>query len=143
MISCEMAGCVDSAELTAKFITGETLEICESCAHYWLKQEESPKITRHQERKFYAMKTETKEKFFLDTCDFCPSRYPAAVKFVQVWDQWHVSHWLEPLNPLAGSDWLATWCAACGPQHRSEINFRAWKEKKQQHTTEREQTQNA
>jgi hypothetical protein len=138
-----MAGCFDTAELTAEFITeteSETLQICESCAHYWVKQPESPKITRHQERKFHAMKTETPEKFFLDTCDYCPSRYPVAVKFVRVSDQWNVSHWLEPLNPLAGSDWLATWCQNCGPQHKDEFSLRAWKEKREQHTNKERAT---
>jgi hypothetical protein len=37
MFSCDMAGCVDMAELTAKVNTEartETLELCLSCAHY-------------------------------------------------------------------------------------------------------------
>jgi hypothetical protein len=137
MFECDMAGCFDTAELDAEFPNGESFEICESCAHYWMKQQENPKITRHKERKMYAMKTEA-ENFFLDTCDYCPSRYPAAVKFVRVYDQWNKSHWLEAINPLAGSDWLATWCQNCGPQHQSEINFRTWKEKKHTTNTERE-----
>jgi hypothetical protein len=138
MISCDMAGCVDSAELTAEFTSGETLEVCESCARYWLEQLENPKITRHKPKKVYAMTAlqthtpETKSRLVLDLCDYCPSRYPAAVKFVQVFDQWQKASWLEPANPLTGSDWLATWCENCGPQHQNELNIRAWKEKKNQ-----------
>ena len=137
-----MAGCFDTAELDAEFTNGESFEICESCARYWLEQPEQPKITRHRPRKVYPMSTKTKtpertEQLVLDTCDYCPSPYPKAVKFVKVWDQWDISSWLEPVNPLAGSDWLATWCENCGPQHQNELNIRAWKEKKNQHATER------
>jgi hypothetical protein len=143
MISCEMAGCVDSAELTAEFTSGEKMEICESCGRYWLEQPEQPKITRHRRRKVYAITAletdtlETKKRLVIDLCDYCPSRYPAAVKFVEIFDQWQKASWLEPINPLAGSDWLATWCDRCGPQHRSELDIRAWKEKKNQHAKER------
>jgi hypothetical protein len=90
-----------------------------------------------QKRKFYKIQQPGPE-YFLDTCDFCPNRYPAVVKFVRVYDQWKKSHWLEPINPLSGSDWLATWCQNCGPQHQNEINIREWKEKKNQHAIERE-----
>ena len=76
--------------------------------------------------------------YFLDSCDFCPGRYPAVVKFVRVFDKWKVSQWLESINPLAGSDWLASWCESCGPQHKSELDFREWKEKKHQKANERE-----
>jgi hypothetical protein len=128
METCEMAGCVDMAELTAEFTNGESFEICESCGRYWLERlpENQPKITRHRPKKVFAMTAlethtpETKSRLVLDLCDYCPSRYPAAVKFVQVFDQWQKAIWLEPVNPLAGSDWLATWCDSCGPQHRSE-----------------------
>jgi hypothetical protein len=143
MESCDMAGCVDMAELTAEFTNGEKMEICESCARYWLEQAEQPKITRHRRRKVYAITAletdtlETKKRLVLDLCDYCPSRYPAAVKFVQIFDKWQKASWLEPLNPLAGSDWLATWCESCGPQHRSELDIRAWKEKKNQTARER------
>lgn len=138
-----MTGCFDSAALTAEFTSGESFEICESCARYWLEQQEQPKITRHRPRKLFAMtaiETETtgiKSRLVLDLCDYCPSRYPAAVKFVQVFAKWSKSSWLEPINPLAGSDWLATWCESCGPQHKSELDIRAWKEKKNQHALER------
>jgi hypothetical protein len=143
-----MAGCFDTAELDAEFTNGESFEVCESCARYWLEQPENPKITRHKPKKVYAMTAlethspETKSRLVLDLCDYCPTRYPATVKFVQVFDKWQVSHWLEPVNPLTGSDWLATWCENCGPQHKSDLDLRDWKEKKQQHATEREQKQN-
>ena len=143
MFECDMAGCFDTAELDAEFTNGESFEICESCARYWLEQPEQPKITRHRPKKVFAMTAlethtpETKSRLVLDLCDYCPSRYPAAVKFVQVYDRWQISHWLEPVNPLAGSDWLATWCENCGPQHQNEFNIRAWKEKKNQHAIER------
>jgi hypothetical protein len=136
MFECDMAGCFDTAELDAEFTNGESFEICESCARYWLEQPEQPKITRHRPRKVFAMTAleentpETKKRLVLDLCDYCPSRYPAAVKFVQVFDQWQKASWLEPINPLAGSDWLATWCENCGPQHQNELNIRAWKTKK-------------
>ena len=144
-----MAGCFDTAELDAEFTNGESFEICESCARYWLEQPEQPKITRHKPRKLFAMsamETETtgiKSRLVLDLCDYCPSRYPAAVKFVQVFDKWQKASWLEPVNPLAGSDWLATWCENCGPQHQNDLNIRAWKEKKNATKTERETKQNA
>ena len=144
-----MAGCFDTAELDAEFTNGESFEICESCARYWLEQPEQPKITRHKPRKLFAMsaiETETtgiKSRLVLDLCDYCPSRYPAAVKFVQVFDKFGKASWLEPVNPLAGSDWLATWCENCGPQHQNELNIRAWKEKKNATKTERESKQNA
>ena len=143
-----MAGCFDTAELDAEFTNGESFEVCESCARYWLEQPENPKITRHKPKKVYAMTAlethspETKSRLVLDLCDYCPTRYPATVKFVQVFDKWQVSHWLEPVNPLTGSDWLATWCENCGPQHKSDLDLRDWKEKKQQHATERESKQN-
>jgi hypothetical protein len=158
MFICEMSGCFDTAELTAEFTHNykegketEIFEICESCARYWLEQPAAnqPKITRHKPRKLFAMTAleertpETKSRLVLDLCDYCPTRYPATVKFVQVFDKWQVSHWLEPVNPLAGSDWLATWCENCGPQHQNELNIRAWKEKKNQTATERETKQNA
>ena len=141
MFVCEMAGCFDSAELTAEFNTAGEItkyEICESCGRYWLEQPEQPKITRHRPKKVFAMTAlethtpETKSRLVLDLCDYCPSRYPAAVKFVQVFDKWQKASWLESINPLAGSDWLATWCQNCGPQHQNELNIRAWKEKKNQ-----------
>ena len=141
-----MAGCFDTAELEAEFTNGESFEICESCARYWLEQPEQPKITRHKPRKLFAMsaiETETtgiKSRLVLDLCDYCPSRYPAAVKFVQVFDKWEKASWLEPVNPLAGSDWLATWCENCGPQHQNELNIRAWKEKKNQHANQERAT---
>jgi hypothetical protein len=143
MESCDMAGCVDMAELTAEFTSGEKMEICESCARYWLEQPEQPKITRHRRRKVYAITAletdtlETKKRLVLDLCDYCPSRYPAAVKFVEIFDKWQKASWLEPVNPLAGSDWLATWCESCGPQHKSELGIRAWREKRNQTATER------
>jgi hypothetical protein len=146
MFVCEMTGCFDSAELTAEFTTGQSFEICESCARYWLEQQEQPKITRHRPRKLFAMtaiETETtgiKSRLVLDLCEYCPSRYPAAVKFVQIFDRFGKASWLEPVNPLAGSDWLATWCESCGPQHKSELDIRAWKKKKNQTATERELT---
>jgi hypothetical protein len=149
MFECDMAGCFDTAELDAEFTNGESFEICESCARYWLEQPEQPKITRHKPRKLFAMsamETETtgiKSRLVLDLCDYCPSRYPAAVKFVQVFDKWQKASWLEPVNPLAGSDWLATWCENCGPQHQNDLNIRAWKEKKNATKTERETKQNA
>jgi hypothetical protein len=149
MFECDMAGCFDTAELDAEFTNGESFEICESCARYWLEQPEQPKITRHKPRKLFAMsaiETETtgiKSRLVLDLCDYCPSRYPAAVKFVQVFDKFGKASWLEPVNPLAGSDWLATWCENCGPQHQNELNIRAWKEKKNATKTERESKQNA
>jgi hypothetical protein len=148
IFECDMAGCFDTAELDAEFTNGESFEVCESCARYWLEQPENPKITRHKPKKVYAMTAleertpETKSRLVLDLCDYCPTRYPATVKFVQVFDNWQVSHWLEPVNPLTGSDWLATWCENCGPQHKSDLDLRDWKEKKQQHATEREQKQN-
>ena len=146
MFVCEMTGCFDSAELTAEFESGESFEICESCARYWLEQPEQPTITRHRPRKFYAMTAletdtpDTKKRFVLDLCDYCPSRYPATVKFVQVFDNWQKAHWLVPVNPLAGSDWLATWCESCGPQHQNELNIKAWKTKKNETAIERERT---
>lgn len=149
MFICEMSGCFDMAELTAVFnqdTQTETFEVCESCARYWLEQPEQPKITRHRPRKLFAMTAletntpETKKRLVLDLCDYCPSRYPAAVKFVQVFDKWQKASWLEPVNPLAGSDWVATWCESCGPQHQNELNIRAWKKKKNQTATERELT---
>jgi hypothetical protein len=146
MFECDMAGCFDTAELEAEFTNGESFEICESCARYWLEQPEQPKITRHKPRKLFAMsaiETETtgiKSRLVLDLCDYCPSRYPAAVKFVQVFDKWEKASWLEPVNPLAGSDWLATWCENCGPQHQNELNIRAWKEKKNQHANQERAT---
>jgi len=142
MFECDMAGCFDTAELDAEFTNGESFEICESCARYWLEQPEQPKITRHRPKKVFAMTAlethtpDTKSRLVLDLCDYCPSRYPAAVKFVQVFDQWQKASWLEPVNPLAGSDWLATWCENCGPQHQNELNIRAWKEKKNQHANQ-------
>jgi hypothetical protein len=75
---------------------------------------------------------ETETKLYLASCDFCPERYPAIVKFVKVWDQWRVSNWLETIHPLAGSDWLATWCESCGPQHQNELNIREWQRRKQE-----------
>jgi hypothetical protein len=154
-----MAGCVDSAELTAHIKSEtktETLEVCQSCAQYlngyFIGLEEntkSLKITRHRPKKLYAMTAlethtpETKKRLVLDLCDYCPSRYPAAVKFVQVFDKFGKASWLEPVNPLAGSDWLATWCENCGPQHQNDLNIRAWKEKKNATKTERESKQNA
>ena len=68
------------------------------------------------------------EKLSLHTCDYCERPYPALVKFVETYDQWGVSHWLTPVDPLSGSDHLATWCANCGPRHRSERNYREWQQ---------------
>jgi hypothetical protein len=66
------------------------------------------------------------EKISLATCDFCKGPYPAVVKFARVYDQWGVSHWLEPIHPLSGSDHLAIWCESCGPKHRSDRRYREW-----------------
>lgn len=48
-------------------------------------------------------------------CDFCGS----SVEFVTVWDQSYFSSWSEPTVPNSGSDYLAIWCADCGPKHRN------------------------
>ena len=52
MIICEMAGCHDIATHTADFWhVPESLEICESCAGYWMEnQDEEPKIKKLNER---------------------------------------------------------------------------------------------
>jgi hypothetical protein len=49
---CEMAGCNDRATATANFWQySESFEICESCAGYWMEnQEEQPKIKKLNER---------------------------------------------------------------------------------------------
>lgn len=45
-------------------------------------------------------------------CDFCG----AGVAFQRVYTG---PFWtLSAVDPGAGSDYLATWCAACGPAHR-------------------------
>jgi hypothetical protein len=53
MIICEMAGCNDMATHTADFWrVPESLEICESCADYWMEnQDEQPKIKKQNEGK--------------------------------------------------------------------------------------------
>jgi hypothetical protein len=63
-------------------------------------------------------------------CDFCEGQYRQPIKFRKVYDQWESSSWHEPLDPLTGSDWIANWCAHCGPQHRSERAYREWQQKK-------------
>lgn len=51
----------------------------------------------------------------LSACDFCGDY----VQFCRVTPDggpfWH----LAPVLPGAGSDYLATWCEQCGPQHRN------------------------
>jgi hypothetical protein len=53
MIICEMAGCHDIATHTADFWrVPESLEVCESCAGYWMEnQDEQPKIKKQNEGK--------------------------------------------------------------------------------------------
>lgn len=50
---------------------------------------------------------------FTAPCDFCG----ADTYSVRQYDQWHVSHWLVPIDG-SGSDHLAIWCKDCGPKHR-------------------------
>ena len=72
----------------------------------------------------------SKQELFTGYCDLCDGQYPATVKFVKVYDEFNQSHWLEPLDPLSGSDAIAIWCGNCGPNHQSERNYRNWQEKK-------------
>lgn len=51
---------------------------------------------------------------FEDGCDFCGG----TVVFARVYDDWKIFSRLEPVDPKAGSDYLATWCGSCGPKHR-------------------------
>jgi len=53
----------------------------------------------------------------VSNCDFCPNK----VVSVKVYDAWQVFWHLETVEPNAGSDYLATWCAECGPKHRKAI----------------------
>lgn len=49
-------------------------------------------------------------------CDFCGS----SVAFQRVEVGGGLFWALEAIEPGAGSDYLATWCSECGPQHRGE-----------------------
>ena len=66
-------------------------------------------------------------------CDFCESQYRQPIKLLKQYDKWGKGHWLEPLDSLTGSDWIANWCAHCGPRHKSERNYRTWQELKAQY----------
>jgi hypothetical protein len=55
---------------------------------------------------------------FTGQCDFCPSK----VEFYRVTHDG--GFWsLASFEANAGSDYLAIWCASCGPKHREGNRF--------------------
>lgn len=53
---------------------------------------------------------------FSTSCDFCPSEVRFERAYISVNSPFTK---LIPVVPGSDSDYLATWCASCGPKHRA------------------------